>query len=83
MSLKQKTVKGIVWSFLEKWCNQLVSTTVFLVLARLLGPEAFGLTALASVFLAFMTTFLQQGFAEAIIQREKLDPEHLDTAFLD
>ena len=81
MSLKQKTVKGIVWSFLEKWCNQLVSTTVFLILARLLGPEAFGLIALASVFIAFMTTFLQQGFAEAIIQREQLDPEHLDTAF--
>lgn len=81
MNLKQKTVKGILWSFIEKWCNQIVSTSVFLILARLLGPEAYGLTALAGVFLAFMSPFLNQGFAEAIIQREEIEPEHLDTAF--
>lgn len=81
MSLKQKTVKGIFWSFIEKWCNQIVSTSVFLILARILGPEAFGLTALAGVFLAFMMPFLNQGFAQAIVQREEIEQEHLDTAF--
>lgn len=81
MSLQKKAVKGIVWSFLEKWSSQVVSTSVFLVLARLLGPEAFGLIALASVFTAFMAPFLNQGFAQAIIQREELEKDHLDSAF--
>ncbi len=81
MSLQKKTINGIIWSFIQRWFGQLISTAVFLLLARLLGPETFGLTAMASVFMAFMSTFLDQGFAQAIIQREELEPEHLDTAF--
>lgn len=81
MSLRQKAIRGAMWSAVEKWGAQLVSTAIFLLLARLLGAEAFGLVALASVFLAFMQIFLDQGFAQAIIQKEELEPEHLDTAF--
>ncbi|MBE9076323.1 MOP flippase family protein [Romeria aff. gracilis LEGE 07310] len=81
MSLRQKAIRGAMWSAVEKWGAQLASTAVFLILARLLGAEAFGLVALANVFLAFMQIFLDQGFAQAIIQKEELNPEHLDTAF--
>lgn len=81
MSLKQKAIKGALWSAIQSWLGQVISFVVFFVLARLLEPEAFGLIALAGVFLAFMQIFLNQGFAEAIIQRKELEPEHLDTAF--
>ncbi|MDY6802767.1 MAG: lipopolysaccharide biosynthesis protein [Cyanobacteriota bacterium] len=81
MSLKQKVIKGALWSAIQSWLGQVISFVVFFVLARLLEPEAFGLIALAAVFLAFMQIFLNQGFAEAIIQKKELEPEHLDTAF--
>ena len=81
MGLQQEAVRGAMWSALEKWGAQLVSTAIFLLLARLLGAEAFGLIALANVFLAFMQIFLDQGFAQAIVQKDKLETEHLDTAF--
>ncbi len=81
MSLRQKAVKGIVWTATQNWGGQAISFVVFSVLARLLGPEAFGLVALASVFIAFLQVFLDQGFTQALIQRQELDPEHLDTAF--
>ncbi len=81
MSLRQKTVRGAIWSAIENWGTQIVSTAIFLLLARLLGAEAFGLIALANVFLAFMQIFLDQGFAQAIIQQENLEQAHLDTAF--
>lgn len=81
MSLRQKAIRGALWSAIEKWGAQLVSTTIFLLLARLLGAEAFGLVALANVFIAFMQIFVDQGFAQAIVQKDKLEPEHLDTAF--
>ncbi|MBZ8180599.1 lipopolysaccharide biosynthesis protein [Oscillatoria salina] len=81
MSIKQKAVKGVVWSVIQNWGSQAVSLIVFLILARLLTPEAFGLVALANVFLAFMQIFTEQGFTKALIQRSKLEPEHLDTAF--
>ncbi|MBP0028076.1 MOP flippase family protein [Roseofilum sp. Guam] len=81
MNLKQQTIKGVIWSAIEKLGNQFVSFIVFFALARLLEPESFGLIALADVFLAFMQVFTDQGFTQAIVQCKNLDPEHLDTAF--
>lgn len=81
MSLKQKTIQSLFWSAIQNWGSQAGSLIVFLVLARLLTPEAFGLVALANVFIAFMQIFLDQGFVAALIQREEIEPEHLDTVF--
>ena len=81
MSLKQKAFAGLVWSIIQNSGTQIFSLIIFLMLARLLTPETFGLIALANVFLAFMRIFLDQGFAQALIQREDLEPEHLDAAF--
>lgn len=81
MSLKQKAIKGVFWSVIQKWGSNLISTLVFLILARLLEAKAFGLVAMASVAVSFIQIFLDQGFAEAIVQREEVEIEHLDTAF--
>ncbi|TVQ10271.1 MAG: lipopolysaccharide biosynthesis protein [Leptolyngbya sp. DLM2.Bin27] len=81
MSIKHKAIRGAVWSGIQNWGSQMGSLLIFFVLARLLSPEAFGLVALANVFLAFMRLFLEQGFGHAIIQRQDLEPEHLNTAF--
>lgn len=81
MNLKSKVVKGVIWSTIQSGGSQVISFIVFIVLTRLLEPETYGLVALASIFLAFMQVFLDQGFVDALIQREKLDLEHLDTAF--
>ena len=81
MSLKQKAVKGVVWSVIQKLGGQTISFIVFFLLARLLDPTDFGLVAMASVYLAFLQVFVDQGFAEAIVQRKHLEREHLDTAF--
>jgi O-antigen/teichoic acid export membrane protein len=80
-NLRQQAVKGVFWSALESWGRQAISFGVFFLLARLLGPGTFGLVALSSVFLAFLQVFLDQGFSQAIVQRQNLEPEHLDTAF--
>lgn len=80
MSLKQKAIKGVFWSAIQNWGTQAVTFIVFTLLARLLEPRVFGLVALAGVFTAFVQVFLDQGFSVAIVQRKRLDPEHLDTA---
>jgi PST family polysaccharide transporter len=81
MNLKKQAVKGVVWSVLESWGRRIFTYIVFFLLARLLKPEDFGLIALATTFVSFANIFVNQGFTTALIQREKLDPEHLDTAF--
>ncbi len=74
-------LKGLAWTSLQGMMSHLISFLVFLVLARLLGPESFGLVAIATVAIAFFKLFSYFGFSAAIIQRKKLDDEHLDTAF--
>lgn len=81
MTIKKQVFKSIFWSIVQNWGSQAGSFLVFLILARLLTPQDFGLLSLANIFLAFMNIFLEQGFTLALIQREKLEPEHLDTAF--
>ena len=81
MSLRQKAAKGIFWSVIQKWGRAAISIVTFVVLSRLLSPEAFGLVALATVFTVFIELFLDQGFGAAIVQRDEIEPEHLDTAF--
>jgi O-antigen/teichoic acid export membrane protein len=81
MSLRQKAVKGLFWSVVQKWGRAGLTTITFIILSRLLAPEAFGLVALATAFTVFIELFLDQGFGSAIVQREELEPEHLDTAF--
>jgi polysaccharide transporter, PST family len=81
MSLRQKAAKGIFWSVIQKWGRAAISIVTFVVLSRLLSPDAFGLVALATVFTVFIELFLDQGFGAAIVQRAEIEPEHLDTAF--
>ena len=81
MDLKNKAVKGFAWNMLQGTGTQIISFVVFLVLARLLDPENFGLVAMATVALAFFRIFKEFGFAAAIVQRENLENGHIDTAF--
>lgn len=81
MNLRQRTIEGIAWSVLQRWGNQAISFVVFLILARLLDPAAFGLIALASVFISFVQVFLDQGMGQAIVQHPNIERAHLDTAF--
>lgn len=81
MSLKQQTISGAIWSLVQRWGARLWGMLVFFLLARLLGPETFGLVAYAGVFIAVADVFLNQGFVKAIVQREDLKSEHLSTAF--
>jgi len=81
MTLKQKVVRGVIWSAIESWGGQATQLLTFLVLARLLTPETFGLVSMSNIFIHFVQALLGSAFTTAIVQRKDLDPEHLDTAF--
>lgn len=81
MNIKKKALNSAKWSVIQNWTNQFLSLFIFIVLARLLLPEDFGLVALATAFIMVLTTLSSQGFVEAIVQREEISDTHLDTAF--
>ena len=66
---------------LDTWGRQALNLLVFLLLARLLDPEDFGLVALAMVFVSFAQVVVDQGLGDALIQRGSITRSHIDTAF--
>ena len=81
MATREIAASSIFWTSFQDVFQRLMTLLVFLVLARLLKPEDFGLVALASAFIVFVELFIRVGFAEAIVQRENLEDGHMDTAF--
>lgn len=69
------------WSLAMNAGRQAATLLVTFLLARFLGPNAFGIIALATVYIAFVEMLLAQGMVPAIIHHRRLTAEHLDTCF--
>ncbi len=79
--ITEDATRGVAWLLIQRWGMRLATVAVFVVLARLLGPEALGLVAAANIVVVFVNMFIERGFATALIQREVLEDEHIDAAF--
>lgn len=80
-NLKQKTQKGLLWSFVERFATQGVQFLFGIILARLLSPEDYGIIAMPLVFLAIAQCFIDSGFSGALIRKPDLTEDDLSTAF--
>lgn len=69
------------WSYVMNGGQYAITTVLTFVLAAIVGPEAFGLVAMALVYLAFIQMLVRQGMVPALVQRERLDPPHINSAF--
>lgn len=81
MSFRRRLLTGMAWMFAGSWSEQAISFAVFIVLARLLGTEAFGLATMAIVFVLFAEFLVRQTLTETIIQLKNLENGHLDAIF--
>ncbi|MBB5622335.1 O-antigen/teichoic acid export membrane protein [Pedobacter cryoconitis] len=74
--IKNKTLNGVFWSFLETIGLQVITFIVSVLLARILAPSDFGLIALTTIFFAIIKVFIDSGFYDALIRAK--DPSDLD-----
>lgn len=81
VNLEQRTSLGVFWAAAQGWVSRLLSFATFVVLARLLEPSAFGLIALATVFILLLQLLIEEGFAEAIVQAPAPDRRQLTGLF--
>lgn len=81
MSLKQKALKGVFWTSIEKFGNQLIGFAISIVLARLLMPQEFGLIAMLSVFIALGQSLIDSGLTESLIRTKDPDDTDYSTIF--
>ena len=80
-SLKNKTVKGVAWTSLDRFFNLGFGFVVGVILARLLSPDDYGLLAMIAVFNEIAFVFLDSGFGSALIRKPDLTEDDNTTAF--
>ena len=69
-NLKDKTVKGVIWSSVERFSVQGVQFLVMLVIARILDPKDFGLVGMLAIFIAVAQILIDSGFYQALIRKQ-------------
>lgn len=81
-SLKDKTVKGTIWSAADTFLAQGVTFVVGIVLARLLSPEEYGLIGIVTIFTSVMLGVVDSGFSNALIRKKDATNEDYNTLFI-
>ena len=81
MSLRSQALSGLRWTVSVRLLSQLVTWVITLAVIRLLTPADYGLLAMATVFVAFLSMFSELGLGAAIVQKKDVDEGLLKRAF--
>jgi len=72
--------RGWIWTGIEQFVQRGLTVVVTLILARLIGPESFGLVASVSIFFGIAGFLINGGIEQQILQKPKIDDKDY-TAF--
>jgi len=72
---------ALKWSFFSELAAKAIQPVVFIVLARLLTPEDFGVMTAAMMVIAFSQIFWEAGMGKALIQRQTDIEEAANAAY--
>lgn len=80
-TLKDKTVKGVIWSSIDRFTTQGISFVFSMLIARLLLPSDYGVVAMLGIFMAVAGCFVDSGFGTALIQKKDRTETDFNTVF--
>lgn len=79
--LKNKAIKWVIWSAIEKFSYQGVQFILNIIIARLVLPAEYGLIAMLAIFISLAQTFVDSGFSNALIQKRDRTERDYSTVF--
>lgn len=81
-SLKDKTIKGTMWSGIDNVARFGVTFIVSIVLARLLSPDDYGLIGIISIFTTVCVALIDGGFGDALVRKKDATEDDYNTVFI-
>lgn len=81
MSLREKTVSGIIWAVVQQFGAKVIGFLITIVLARILTPVEFGLIAMLSVFISLGNNLLDSGLSSSLIRTVNANQNDYSTVF--
>jgi teichuronic acid exporter len=73
--------RAFIWNGFGKFGQYSISLILNIVLARLLEPNDFGLMGLLTVFMVISNLFIESGFRDALIRKNKVDEIEYSSVF--
>ena len=80
-SIKAEAANGVAWTSFIHGFRVATSLLTTIVLAWMLGPDAFGIVGSATIVVGFLLLFKDLGTGSAIVQKQDLSPEVLSSVF--
>lgn len=80
-TLKEKTVNGLLWSFIDNISIAAITFIVGIILARLLSPEEYGLVGMTAIFISLSASVINSGFSQALIRKMDCTETDFSTVF--
>ncbi|MDD4636212.1 MAG: lipopolysaccharide biosynthesis protein [Bacteroidales bacterium] len=80
-TLKEKTTKGVIWSFIDKFGQQILYLLFGVVLARIVSPSDYGLIGVLSVFIAISNTLIDSGFNRGLLNKKSVSQDDYNSVF--
>lgn len=79
--LKDKAIKGVAWTMIERYSGQIVQFVISIILARILTPSEYGLIGMLGIFIGLTSIFIDGGFSSALVQRKDRTDRDISTVF--
>ena len=79
--IKGKVVAGMTWTGIERLATQAIQFIIGIIIARILMPSDYGIVGMLAIFIAIAQTFLDSGFASALIQKKDRTDVDYSTVF--
>lgn len=76
-----KAIRGMAWTGFEQLLSQSIQFLIGIIIARVLLPEDYGVMGMLAIFIAVANTFLDSGFANALIQKKNRTDIDYSTVF--
>ena len=78
---RERPSRSLIWALAESGGLSLISLAVLLIVAHRVGPAELGAFAIAIGIVQVLSLLVDMLVHDALIQRPRLSPRHLDTAF--
>lgn len=82
MSIKKQTISGMKWQVGLSFVQKVITFGTTLIIARILGPENYGLFALSYVIISAFGLFKSMGIDSALIREKNNIQNAADTALI-
>ncbi len=79
--LKNNTITAVLWSFAEKFGQQLLYLLTGVIVARLVAPTEYGMVGLLGIFVAIPTILSESGLSASLIRQKTVSPADYAAVF--